>query len=186
MKNALAIMPESTATLFRVARPDCRLSAEDLRSLVDIAIDAKLQVMDADPREKGRGLALEYGHTIGHAIELAAPGLLSHGEAVGVGMLCAAEIAARSYALGPTDLEAHRTLLGSIGVSKELARGADPARIHGLLRFDNKRGYVSPGADELPMILLDGVGKVRWNGATPLTPVAMRDVEQTLASLPGA
>jgi 3-dehydroquinate synthase/2-deoxy-scyllo-inosose synthase len=82
---------------------------------VDPAIHAKLRVMDQDPKERGTGLALEYGHTIGHAIEIAAPGLLGHGEAVGVGMLCAADIAREVTGLSEAAIARHAVLLHMIG-----------------------------------------------------------------------
>lgn len=183
VKNALAIAPDSTEALVRVAREDCRLSAEDFRDLVDLAIDPKLLVMADDPKERNRGLALEYGHTIGHAIELAAPGLVSHGEAVGIGMLCAADLAERLFGLASADVEVHRRLLGRIGVGPHLVRGTSASAVASLLRFDNKRGYLSPAHDEVPMILLDGIGRLRWNGTSALTPVPAREIATTLASV---
>ncbi len=182
VKNALAIMPETHDALARALRLDCQLSAQELLPLVDIAIDAKARVMHGDAREKVTGLALEYGHTIGHALELAAPGLLSHGEAVGVGMLCAAEIANNAYALSDQDLDTHRRLLAKVGVTRSIARAIPSEKVLGLLRYDNKRGYLRPGADELPMILLDRIGKPRWAGATPLTPVAFSEVERVVCA----
>jgi 3-dehydroquinate synthase/2-deoxy-scyllo-inosose synthase len=181
IKNVLAIAPETHDVLEPALRLDCRLSAHELVPLVDIAIDAKAKVMHDDSRERKKGLALEYGHTIGHALELAAPGLLSHGEAVGVGMLCAAEIATRAYALSERDLETHRRLLGKVGITKSIASTIDPNKVYDLLRFDNKRGYIRPGADELPMILLDRIGEVRTYGGTPLTPVALSEVARVLS-----
>lgn len=183
IKNALAISPQTTGALSSVLRKDCRMTAFEMLPLVEIAISAKVKVMREDPHEKGEGLALEYGHTIGHALELAAPGLLSHGEAVGVGMLCAAEIAERVYSLSPSDRLAHAELLGQIGVTRAVAHVINPSDVIGLLRYDSKRGYLNPRVDELPMILLDGIGKLRWNGATPLTPVPMAEVERTVRSL---
>jgi 3-dehydroquinate synthase/2-deoxy-scyllo-inosose synthase len=182
IKNALAIAPETRPTLEKVLRKDCRLSALELLSLVDIAIDAKVQVMKDDAREKGGGLALEYGHTIGHALELAAPGLLSHGEAVGVGMLCAADIAARVYALPQTSVDAHHALLEAIGITRELAHSIPTDTVMKLLMFDNKRGYLRPDSDQIPMILLDRVGELRRTGTTPLTAVPASEVRHTLAA----
>ena len=180
IKNSLAIMPETTPTLSKVLRKDCRLSAKELLSLVDISIDAKVQVMKDDAREKHNGLALEYGHTIGHALELAAPGLLSHGEAVGVGMLCAADIAQRLYVLPEADVEQHHMLLAAIGVTRDLAHSINVDEVMRLLMFDNKRGYLKPGSDQIPMILLDKIGVLRRTGPAPLTAVPVSEVHHTL------
>ncbi len=182
IKNALAISPQTRPTLTKVLRKDCRLSALELLSLVDIAIDAKVQVMREDAKEKGGGLALEYGHTIGHALELAAPGLLSHGEAVGVGMLYAADIAARVYSLPQGDVDAHAAMLDAIGITRELASSIPVETVMSLLMFDNKRGYLRPDATQIPMILLDRVGVLRRTGSVPLTAVAASEVRHTLSA----
>lgn len=181
-KNALAIVPESAELVAQAGRHGGALRAEDLARLVDPAIDAKARVMGSDSREKGRGLVLEYGHTLGHAIELASPGLLGHGEAVGVGMLAAAEIAARSYALSERDLESHRALLAAIGIGPHLARTVDPRRVLELLPYDNKRGYLTPREGEIPMILLDALGQVRSGGGVPLTLVPIAEIERAITS----
>lgn len=183
VKNALAISPETVETLSRVLRIDCRLDAHELASLVDIAIDPKMKVMAEDEREKGSGLILEYGHTIGHALELASPGLLSHGEAVGVGMLCAAEIANRAYQLSDAAVATHVALLSQIGVTRDIARSIPMDTVLRLLRFDNKRGYLDAKSDQLPMILLDGIGTQRLSNGSPLTPVPFSEVERTVYGL---
>ena len=54
---------------------------------------SKLSVMGGDPCERRSGLVLEYGHTLGHTVEHCATGRISHGEAVGIGMLAAADVA---------------------------------------------------------------------------------------------
>jgi 3-dehydroquinate synthase/2-deoxy-scyllo-inosose synthase len=183
VKNALAISPETIPTLSRVLRIDCCLDASELASLVDIAIDPKMKVMRNDEREKGSGLILEYGHTIGHALELASPGLLSHGEAVGVGMLCAAEISERAYSLSEAGLETHAMLLSQIGVTRAIAESVPIDTVLRLLRYDNKRGYLRARHDQLPMILLDGIGKQRWSTGSPLTPVPFTEVERTISGI---
>lgn len=187
VKNALAIVPERITALSTVLRPDCELDAGALRWLVDFGVDAKLSVMKDDEKERGEGLVLEYGHTIGHALELAAPGVLSHGEAVGVGMLCAAEIAHAAFGLDAEALETHRAMLARIGVTKSRARAIPTDEVLRLVRFDNKRGYGAAGPDEIPMILLGGLGLALRDGAErgarPLVPVPLAAVEPVVRSL---
>jgi 3-dehydroquinate synthetase len=183
IKNALAIVPERRGELGAMLRRDCRLDHDELAWLVDFGIDSKQQVMRFDERECGTGLVLEYGHTIGHALELAAPGVLSHGEGVGVGMLCAAEIAHRSFALSDADLVAHRSLLARIGVDATIASAIPPREVLRLVRFDNKRGYSPTGPDEVPMILLDGLGRPRGPARRPLVPAPFAAVERVVEGL---
>jgi len=186
VKNVLAIVPEATERVSPALRPDCRLSAEDLRALVDPAIDAKLRVMADDQKERGSGLALEYGHTIGHAIELAAPGLLGHGEAVGVGMLCAADIAAEQCGLSDEHVARHADLLGRIGVTRAIAAGVDTARVLELVRFDNKRGYLSPRPTEVPTRLVEALGRVHLSHARSHTPAPLARVAKALERIPAS
>ncbi len=88
----------SDATLFETLE-----NAEDLRPIMEqvlaSALSIKLAVVEADPTEKGLRAVLNFGHTIGHAIEAAASkskAAFYHGEAVAIGMLYMAEEPAKS------------------------------------------------------------------------------------------
>ncbi len=65
--------------------------ASDLAGIIHKCIDAKLQITGADPFEQGARKILNFGHTIGHAIEalsIQKQEILLHGEAVAIGMYC--------------------------------------------------------------------------------------------------
>ena len=64
------------------------------------ALRVKIDIVEQDPFEQGRRAVLNLGHTVGHALERLSGFTLRHGEAVGIGMVAAARIAA---ALGRTD-----------------------------------------------------------------------------------
>ena len=67
--------------------------------------------MSNDPKEKNEALVLQYGHTVGHAVEYLSGYKLGHGESVGIGMIAAAQI---SETLNISDSElvnAHKKLL---------------------------------------------------------------------------
>ena len=67
-----------------------------LGPIVSRSIELKAGVVERDERETGERMLLNYGHTVGHALEAAAGyGTLLHGEAVAVGMQAAARIAHR-------------------------------------------------------------------------------------------
>lgn len=74
-----------------------RITVEDaatLEYLVSRNCQIKAEVVARDPHEKGMRAVLNYGHTVGHALERAAPGwALRHGEVVGVGIVAEARIA---------------------------------------------------------------------------------------------
>ncbi len=82
----------------------------------------KLQVVDADVREKNRRAILNYGHTIGHAIERGEEYRIPHGEAVALGMIAEAEWA-ETERLAPTGIvsELKRALV-ALGLPCQLAR----------------------------------------------------------------
>src|SRR4029077_1442979 len=61
--------------------------------LLKRAARVKLRIVGSDPRESGRRATLNYGHTVGHALETASGYRLSHGAAVAVGMRAAGLIA---------------------------------------------------------------------------------------------
>ena len=66
-----------------------------LPEVVRRAMAVKVKVVEEDPYEKGFRAALNYGHTVGHAVELVSKYKLLHGEAVAVGMVAEAKFAER-------------------------------------------------------------------------------------------
>ncbi|MGO4957089.1 3-dehydroquinate synthase [Luteococcus sp. Sow4_B9] len=90
--------------------------------LVRRAVAVKAKVVSADLREStssgdqvGRE-ALNYGHTLGHAIEKYQRFTWRHGEAVSIGMVFVAEVAAQTHGLDPAVVERHRRVLASVGL----------------------------------------------------------------------
>lgn len=65
----------------------------NLLEVVKRAMAVKVELVEADPYEKGMRAALNFGHTIGHALELASHFNLLHGEAVAIGMVIETEMA---------------------------------------------------------------------------------------------
>ena len=63
-----------------------------MREIIERAIRVKAEVVSADLRESGRREFLNYGHTLGHAIELAERYQMRHGAAVSIGLAFAAEL----------------------------------------------------------------------------------------------
>lgn len=122
-RNAGAVVAMERDCLIRVIRRCCQLKA---------------RVVELDEREAGLRTVLNYGHTLGHALEtLAGYRELVHGEAVALGMALAARI---STELGHcTAAEAARitALLGSLGLSLALPE-VEPARLLDALSKDKK------------------------------------------------
>ncbi len=88
-----------------------------LIELITRSATIKASVVGADEREAGPREVLNYGHTFGHAIErLTGFGTVRHGEAVALGMMAAAHLAAELGRIDEPAVETHRTTLGCMGL----------------------------------------------------------------------
>jgi 3-dehydroquinate synthase len=101
---------------------------------VPAAIEVKVRTVTDDFRESGRRAILNYGHTIGHAIEVAAG--ITHGEAVAIGMVAAGRVSAE--VLGFSGSVRQRSVLERIGLPTT-APPVDPVRVVSLVARDKKR-----------------------------------------------
>jgi len=98
----------------------------------------KAEVVTADPHEQGERAVLNFGHTIGHALERAAPQWqLSHGEAVAVGMVAESEVAVEKELSEPDVLERLRRLVTQAGLQPDLT-GIDPQQAWTAMSADKK------------------------------------------------
>jgi len=122
------------------------------RELVERAIAVKARVVAADLRESGQREMLNYGHTLGHAIEKLERYSFRHGDAVAIGMMFAAEVGRLSGHLTERDVALHREMLTSVGLPVCYPRSAWPA-LRETMSLDKK----TRGA-RLRMVILDGVG----------------------------
>ena len=124
-----------------------------LEDLVARCVRAKAGVVAADERDTGARLILNYGHTLGHALErLDAFEGRSHGEAISVGMLFAARLA-EAMGLAPAGLVArHARLLASLGLEPEGGL-PDVDQVVGAMRMDKKY------AAGIRFVLLEDVGR---------------------------
>jgi 3-dehydroquinate synthase len=124
-----------------------------LRELVERSVRVKADVVGADLRETGRREILNYGHTLGHAIEKVEGYRWRHGDAISVGMVYAAELAAAVGRLRPDDVRRHREVLTSLRLPTSYAPGRWPA-LRSAMRIDKK----ARGAT-LRFVVLDGIGR---------------------------
>jgi 3-dehydroquinate synthase len=120
------------------------------RELVERAVRMKAEVVTGDFREAGRREILNYGHTLGHAIERVEGYRVRHGEAISVGMVYAAELARLAGRLDAPTLHRHRRILAGAGLPTSYLAGAWPA-LRTAMAVDKKaRGAV------LRFVVLDG------------------------------
>ncbi len=114
------------------------LDALPLVDRVAACVRIKADVVTEDEREGGRRAILNYGHTLGHALESAGTYELRHGEAVAIGLVYAAEVA---YRLGRIDRAAvaeHRRVVEHYGQSVTVPAGLDSNEMLELFARDKK------------------------------------------------
>ncbi|MFB7258674.1 2-deoxy-scyllo-inosose synthase [Streptomyces nojiriensis] len=187
-KNCLAIRPHSIADLRRVLAEGDLTAPGTLLWLLEESLEAKVSVTGQDRYEQKAGLILEYGHTVGHAVEICDQRLrgaagISHGEAVMFGMLAAARISAAVGGLTRDDVALHDELAQALGAPVAVPSGLDVTDVMNAVRRDNKRGYLPVSEGEAAMVVLDQLGTPMGSRDLPLVPISMDLVEETVASL---
>jgi 3-dehydroquinate synthase len=123
------------------------------RELVERAVRMKAAVVSADLREAGQREMLNYGHTLGHAIERVEGYRLRHGEAVAIGMIYAAAVARLAGRLDAATADRHRQVLSAVGLPTGYQAGAWP-QLRAAMAVDKKaRG------SRLRLVVLDGLAR---------------------------
>ncbi|SDY35894.1 3-dehydroquinate synthase [Amycolatopsis xylanica] len=135
-------------------------AGEVLAELVRRSIQVKADVVGADLRESDLREILNYGHTLGHAIERREKYRWRHGAAVSVGLVFAAELARLAGRLDDATAERHAAVLELLGLPTKYDADALPHLIEtmkgdkksrsGMLRFVVLDGLARPGRLEGP------------------------------------
>jgi 3-dehydroquinate synthase len=123
----------------------------DTEELVARAVQVKADAVGEDLYDVGRREFLNYGHTLGHAIERVENFGWRHGEAVAVGLVFAAELAGQAGFLSRDDVDLHREIVSAMGLPTRYA--GDWGRLQAVMRVDKKARGAS-----LRFVVLDGVG----------------------------
>ena len=134
------------------------------QELIERSVRVKARVVGEDLTEQGLREILNYGHTLGHAIEHAEGYRWRHGAAVSIGLVYAAALGRMLGRLDDATADRHRRLLGALGLPTTYRHGAFPALLD-TMRVDKKaRG------NRLRFIVLDGLAQ----------PVAVDDPDPAL------
>jgi len=124
-----------------------------VRELVERSVRVKADVVSADLREAGQREMLNYGHTLGHAIEKVERYRWRHGAAVSVGLTYAAELGRLAGRLDDATAERHRDILAALGLPVSYDGNAWP-QLHAAMKVDKKaRG------DVLRFVVLDALAR---------------------------
>lgn len=116
-----------------------RLDTEALKFIIKRSCEIKAEVVSKDERETGLRAILNYGHTIGHAIETAT-GYTEylHGEALAIGMVLEARLAVLLSLLDAAAAERITALIALYGLPVEMPSGLDYNKILSSMQLDKK------------------------------------------------
>lgn len=117
------VLAKDSTTLLTIARKNCKIKGE---------------VVEIDPHEKGLRRILNYGHTVGHAVEKLSNFLIPHGYCVSIGMMVAGRIANELGYFQETDLIQQKELLSRVGLPITIPDSISDDRIIELTTLDKK------------------------------------------------
>jgi 3-dehydroquinate synthase len=129
-------------------------ASPQFRRVLELSVGLKARVVSEDFKESGLREILNYGHTLGHAIEHAERYRWRHGAAISVGMVFAAELARLAGSLSDAVVDRHRSILTSLSLPIDYPLGRWQTLLATMQRDKKAR------AGMIRFIVLDDVGKV--------------------------
>ncbi|WP_242926910.1 3-dehydroquinate synthase [Pontibacter vulgaris] len=149
------------------------LFTEDWEELIRHSVSIKSRVVEADPLEGGYRKVLNFGHTVGHAVEsylLEKPGReLLHGEAIAIGMLCEAYLSVKKELLTQQELDRIETFL--ISIYEKVQLSDDDIKTLAFLTLQDKKNTRTT----INCTLLNGIGSAVYD-----QPVTVQEIQESL------
>jgi len=133
-----------------------KLKNKDARLLiktVETCCRIKKNIVEMDEHEQGLRRILNFGHTVGHALEAVSGYSLSHGEGVGLGMVAAARISVKLRELNASAAERIEKLVAKAGLPTRLDSSVDISAVTDRLKMDKKKK-----GDVVRFVLLKKIG----------------------------
>jgi 3-dehydroquinate synthetase len=162
VKNALILGGSHITVAERMLDAYTRNALDDalLAEVVEAGIRAKLPALAVDEQEAGTGMIFEYGHTVGHALELCYPrGILPHGLAICWGMRCCSYVASQLGLMDRAEVERHDRLIQRLLPDPLPQPLPAVSEVMQRVMRDAKRGRTNESPDECSCVLLTAVGK---------------------------
>lgn len=155
----------------------CR-DAKLLTESISKSIHIKMAVIAQDPMELGLRKTLNFGHTIGHALEAIMDYQISHGHAVALGMMLEGLISKNRGLLAVADAEELLTTLKKLNFSLDPIKKLQVQGLRAPLAFDKKREK-----GQCQMVLLEAIGKTAKNNTLFCQPVEEPLIKESLEEL---
>ena len=111
-----------------------------LSEIINRCCTIKAKVVEQDEKESNLRKILNFGHTIGHAIEKMSEYSLSHGYAISIGMILEGKIASELGLWDKTNLESLKELLHRAGLPTDMPFNAPPEQLIETMKIDKKSG----------------------------------------------
>lgn len=128
---------------------------EVLKKLIRRSCEIKAEIVERDFREQGLRMKLNFGHTIGHAIEAASGlGQIRHGEAISTGMVLAMSISVAKGMMDRVEMDQATRLLAQFGLP--IRTNLEFHELFPFIKMDKKSS-----SGRLRFVLLEGLGKAR-------------------------
>ncbi len=168
IKYGIIYDPALFARLERELPALLRREPKILAAIVARCCQIKAAVVGQDETEGGLRAILNFGHTIGHAIEaISGYGKYLHGEAIAIGQIAAARLSAKLTGLPMKDVTRITDLFRSAGLPTQVKLNAGQrAKLFAAMKLDKK---VSNG--EIKFVLANRIGKVVWGQKVPLAAI---------------
>lgn len=144
-----------------------------LEEIIAMACMIKADIVGQDEKENDVRCMLNFGHTLGHAIETASRYTISHGSGVAVGMIAAVRLSERISVLAREEARRIEQLIEALGLDRRVPRGISTDDILMALRQDKKRV-----GDSIQFVVLRAIGQ-------PFVArgVAEQDIRETIEEL---
>ncbi|HKN55036.1 MAG TPA: 3-dehydroquinate synthase family protein [Amycolatopsis sp.] len=166
------------------------IGAPDLRGLpldeqIAASVTLKASIVEQDERDTGLRHLLNYGHTLGHALEITTGFALRHGEGVAIGTVFAGRLAGALGRIDQSRVDEHLAVVAHYGLPTALPVGVEPAALVAQMRRDKKAiaglGFVLDGPkgaelvtdvpEDVVLTALDGMPRARLDALTEAVPV---------------
>ena len=145
-----------------------KISSEDIQELIHHSVGIKNKVVLEDPYEHGLRKILNFGHTLGHAIESFCltqknKTTLLHGEAIAIGMILEAHLSTELTGLSQDESDEIKTIFNSIYSKVDFTEN-EIVSILALLQYDKKNSH-----GKVKFVLLEAIGKPVTDIEVPTT-----------------
>jgi 3-dehydroquinate synthase len=159
-ENIDAMLDRDSETLVKLAEKNCRIKAA---------------VVEEDPNEKNKRRILNYGHTIGHAVESESGFALLHGEAVAIGIMAAGQIEIEMKLSDGKRLERIRRIFERLAVPVSIPKNLPKEKLLATMRRDKKAASGRPR-----FVLTEDIGKVHCKDSRYAVEVEQKVIEKAL------